>query len=121
MAHNQSIRIRPIVLKADHDAYTALQSMGGYAPANPDYAKAKAAERFNTMLAAQDAEVHAANALAAARDAVSAAEWDFHNFMLEVKTQVAAQFGQNSDEIHAMGLKKKSERKKPVRKVKAAE
>ena len=63
MAKNQYIRIRPIVLKADHDAYTALQAMSDYAPANPEYAKAKATEVLDAMLAAQDAEVNAVNAL----------------------------------------------------------
>lgn len=121
MAKNQYIRIRPIVLKADHDAYTALQAMSDYAPANPEYAKAKATEVLDAMLAAQDAEVNAVNALAALRDAAYAAEWKFHNFMLEAKTQVSAQFGPNSDQIQAMGLKKKDEHKRPVRKPKTGE
>jgi hypothetical protein len=40
--------------------------------------------------------------------------------MLGVKTQVVAQYGDNSDQVQALGLKKKSERKKPARKAKAA-
>ena len=41
--------------------------------------------------------------------------------MLEAKTQVSAQFGPNSDQIQAMGLKKKDEHKRPVRKPKTGE
>jgi hypothetical protein len=53
------------------------------------------------------------------RDATTAAEWDFHNTMLAVKEQVIAQFGKNSDQVQALGLKKKSEYKAPARRGKA--
>jgi hypothetical protein len=70
---------------------------------------------------AQDAELAAQVALETARDAAAAAEWEFHNIMLGVKTQVMAQFGDSSDQVQALGLKKKSERKMPTaRKAKAA-
>jgi hypothetical protein len=49
----------------------------------------------------------------AAMDAARAAEWAFHNAMLGVKDQVIAQFGKDSNEVQALGLKKKSERKAP--------
>jgi hypothetical protein len=48
------------------------------------------------------------------------AKWEFHNTMLAVKEQVIAQFGKNSDQAQALGLKKKSEYKAPTRKAKAA-
>jgi hypothetical protein len=54
-----------------------------------------------------------------ARAAV-AAGWDLHNGMLDVKVQVAAQYGTNSDQVASLGLKKKSERKAPVRAAKPA-
>ena len=43
------------------------------------------------MRAAQEAELHAQNALSAARDAAVAAQWEYHNIVLGVKTQVLAQ------------------------------
>ena len=49
----------------------------------------------------------------AARDVVNAKERAFHNAMLGTKKQVVAQFGENSDEVQAVGLKKKSEYKSP--------
>ena len=58
-------------------------------------------------------------ALATARDAATAAEWDFHNFMLAVKEQIIAQYGKSSDQSQSLGLKKKTEYKTPGRKVKA--
>ena len=40
--------------------------------------------------------------------------------MLGVKEQVIAQYGKNSDQVQALGLKKKSEYKAPKPKKKAA-
>lgn len=118
MAKNETVRIRPNTLQADEDAYTTLQAMQGYAPANTDFSATNLSEFFNDMQAAQQAEVNAQNALDAARDAAARAEWDFHNAMLGAKTQVIAQYGDDSDQAQAMGLTKKSERKSPGRKAK---
>jgi hypothetical protein len=45
------------------------------------------------MEQAQQAEVRALQALAAARDAVAAAEWALHEGILGAKAQVIAQYG----------------------------
>ena len=116
MAKNQTVRIRPVILQADKDAYTTLQAMEGYTPANINFSITSLAELFTDLQSAQQAEVNAQNALDAARDAAARTEWDFHNAMLGAKAQVLAQYGDDSDQAQAMGLKKKSERKSPVRK-----
>lgn len=67
------------------------------------------------MARAQQAELRAQHTLAAARDAVFAAEWALHNAVLRTKAQVIAQYGPDSDAVESMGLKKKSDRKRPVR------
>jgi hypothetical protein len=72
------------------------------------------------MLAAQEAETQAAAALAAARDDAVAAEWSYHNLVLGMKDQVLAQFGRDSNEAQAVGLKKKSEYKPRSRKGQAS-
>jgi hypothetical protein len=66
--------------------------------------------------AAQEASIHADRAQATARDNLAAAEWDYHNAILGTKEQAIAQFGSDSNEVQSLGLKKKSERAKPVRK-----
>ena len=55
-----------------------------------------------------------------ATDATVAAQWAFHDIILDVKNQAKAQFGADSDEVAALGLKKKSERKSPSRSSKPA-
>ncbi len=118
-AKNQTRRLRPIQLQADQNALTAIQALSDYQPANPAYRAEKLGAALSSMQAAQQAEINAANALASARDAAVAAEWSFHNAMLGTKTQVVAQYGDDSDQAQALGLKKKSERKAPVRRAKA--
>ncbi len=115
MAKNQNVRIQPQVLEADQDAFLALKSIGGYQPANSAYAIEALATKYDAMRTALEAELNAQNALAAARDAAVAVGWDFHNAMLGVKDQVVAQYGPDSDQLASLGLKKKSERRSPVR------
>lgn len=51
----------------------------------------------------------------AARDHAVAAEWEFHNAVLGMKDQVRAQYGSDSDQVQALGLKKKSKYRAPAR------
>ncbi len=119
MAKNQNKRISPAQLQADMEAFTALHGIENYTPANTAYTLEAVEGKMEAMKGAQDEEFAIQNALATARDASTAAEWEFHNFMLSVKEQIIAQFGKNSDQVQALGLKKKSEYKAPVRKAKA--
>jgi DNA-binding GntR family transcriptional regulator len=109
MANNQTRRIAPTTLQADRDSFAALQAITSYAPANSAYSVTILTTLKQAMDANQVAETQAAAALAAARDAATAAEWEFHNALLGAKEQVIAQFGKDSHEIQALGLKKKSE------------
>jgi hypothetical protein len=120
MAKNQTKRISPAQLQADMDANAAIDSLPSYTPANSAYAQGAVMAVLSAMQSAQFAEVNAANALATARDAAAAAEWNFHNAILGVKEQVIAQYGKSSNEIQSLGLKKKTEYKAPKRKAKAA-
>lgn len=121
MAQFENRRIRPDVLQADREALIAVQSMTGYTPSNIAYTLPILGDALNNMEAARNAEINAQNALNAARDAAITAEWTFHNALLGAKDQVIAQFGPDSDEVQAMGLKKKSDRKRPARRVESGE
>jgi hypothetical protein len=120
MAKNQTLRIQAQVLQADEDALRALKAITSYKPVNPAYTVQAVASKHDAMKAAQEAEANAQDALAAARDAAVAAQWDYHNTVLGAKNQVVAQYGEDSDELASLGLKKKSERKAPVRAAKPA-
>ena len=115
---DETTRIKPAQIEADVRSLTALQTMTGYAPANQDYTAAAVTAAHASMQSARAAETQAEAAYAAARDNAAAREWEFHNLILGVKDQVTAQFGRNSNEVQALGLKKSSERKAPRRKSK---
>ena len=121
MAKNQTRRITSGVLSDDRAAFDALQGIANYTPANPAYKTEtiKAArDRMDDLLReATQAEV----AAEAKRAAANAGEWEFHNAMLGAKVQVTAQFGDDSDEHAALGMKKKSEYKSPTRRKQVAE
>ena len=120
MTTNQNNRLDTKVLLADDAALMALKAIKGYQPFKPELTVQTLTAKQATMRAAQEVEVQARNALDAARDAAVAAQWDYHNGILGAKNHVVGQFGSSSDEAAALGLKKKSERKAPVRKSKAA-
>ena len=69
---------------------------------------------------ARQAEVRAVQALARARDAAEEAEWALHDGILGAKAQVIAQYGPDSNAVQAVGLKRKSERRRTVRRVPAS-
>ena len=121
MPKDMNKRITPPVLEADRVSFAALQGIAGYAPANPAFTAAKIEAARDALQDAQAAEAQAVAALATARDNAVAAEWEFHNLILGAKDQVIAQFGRDSNEVQALGLKKTSERKAPTRRKAEAE
>jgi hypothetical protein len=115
---NQMRRIKPELLDADASGLAALQAMTGYAPANQAYTLAAITAAHGALQSAQAAETQAEAAYATARDNAVAREWEFHNLILGAKDQVTAQFGRDSNEVQALGLKKASERRSPQRRSK---
>ena len=110
---DQTRRLNPAQIQADRDAFAALQAIAGYAPANPAYALAAITAARTSLDGAQQAEIQAVAAAASARDSAVAREWEFHNLMLGAKDQIIAQFGKDSNEVQAVGLKRKSEYSRP--------
>lgn len=105
-------RLSKKILQEDNEAYAALQAIPNYNPSNKDFELAKVAASDETMKADQTAEVQKHAAADAASDKAAASEWERHNMILGAKIQVKAQFGENSDELASMGIKKKNEYKR---------
>jgi hypothetical protein len=117
---NRSRRLSPDEIQADRNALIGIQSLPDYTPMNSTYSAATLAELGRAMEEARQAEVRAQQALAAARDAAAAAEWALHEGMLGAKAQVVAQYGPDSNAVQLLGLKRKSERRRPVRRAAVA-
>jgi hypothetical protein len=117
MKAQETKRISPRILKADEKAYFSLTTFQDYRATNPACAPEELARALEAMHQARKQEVQIERMLGTARDAVRAAEWCFHNAMLDAKLQVIAQYGPSSNEVQSLGLKKKSERRRPGRRV----
>ena len=110
----QKIQLKGVpasVLRADEDAYFGLKTITGYKPPNDAYSLEAVTSAYEAYRTHREAEAIAAKALAAARDALSITESSFHDAITGAKTQVRAIYGEDSDELAALGLKKKSEKK----------
>jgi hypothetical protein len=115
---NRLRRFSPSEIAEDEEAFAALKAIAHYAPANPAYTLTAIVQAYEELQDARTAEVQADAAAKAASDNVVVKQLNFHNLILGSKDQVMAQFGRNSDEVQAIGLKKASERKAPQRKSK---
>jgi hypothetical protein len=104
-------RLKPETLKADLETLAALRRMPDYAPVNAQVSLASLEHAATLLNEAQERSDRADDEALAARDALHLAEWFIHDLMLLGKTQVQAQYGFDSDEVQAIGLKKKSKRR----------
>ena len=115
MADRNTKRLSPKILQDDLDAYAALEAITDFAPSNAKFAKASGSDIKTAMTAAQSKEIQDNATAKASRDTATIAEWEFHDYIRNARTQAKAQYGESSDELQALGLKKKSEYKKPTK------
>ena len=120
MSSTQSGRVPPQVLADDIQAFHALATIQGYAPHDPGLKLEAITAAFGELSADQAAFVRAQVAQDAARDKLANSEQNAHKKMLGVKDSVCSQYGDDSNEYAALGMKKKSERKKGGGKAKPA-
>ncbi len=115
MAKNQHKRLPPGKIEADENGFAALEQIQGYTPINNTYSLGAVRSAHEELRDLRHAAAAAQAEAQAARDSAVAKEWEFHNLMLGVKEQVIAQFGKDSTEVEALGLKRKSDYKPPKR------
>lgn len=113
MAEKKTRQLSAQILQEDLDAYAGLEGISGYEPANDAYKLNFGTDLKTQMQTKQTDEVQSKAAWEADRDEKVEAEWNFHDWVRNAKLQVKAQFGENSNEVQAVGLKKKSEYKSP--------
>ncbi|MEH2083122.1 MAG: hypothetical protein V7K89_25035 [Nostoc sp.] len=109
-------RLRPQTISQDISSFHGLQTVSTYNTTRSDASVAKLQEVYQAMLISQQTETEKLALYRAASDAARLAEWEFHNAVLAMKEVVRGQYGSDSDQAQAVGLKKKSDRKRPSRK-----
>ena len=117
---NPNTRISADQTQANVEAYLALKKIPDYVPINPEHSVEAATLCYEELLAAEEAIIHADNAAAAARDTLRHARWKLQNVIVGAKGEVKVRYGLDSNEVAALGLKKKSERYKPSSRAKQA-
>ena len=116
---NPKTRITPAQTLKNIEAYHAFTTMSDYKANNPDHDREVVDAAYAKLRAAEQNAVVTQAAAAAGVDALIAARREFHGSILGVKSEAIALYGPNSDQVAALGLKKKSEQaKKKVRKPK---
>lgn len=116
MAGNKNRRLKPSDLQDDLDALEVLESLEDYTPANAAYTSANGAALRTAMQNSQAKEVQDYGTYQASRDKAVSDEWAVHDFVRNMRIQIKAQYGESSDQLQSVGLKKKSEYKTPSRK-----
>ncbi|QMS87959.1 hypothetical protein HUN01_10285 [Nostoc edaphicum CCNP1411] len=109
-------RLRPQVISEDVTSWHGLQTIATYETTRADASATNLQQTYQAMLAQQQAETEKLTLYRAAADAARLAEWEFHNAVLGMKEVVRGQYGSDSDQAQAVGLKKKSDHKRPSRK-----
>ncbi|MEA5568703.1 hypothetical protein [Anabaena sp. UHCC 0399] len=113
---NTTRRLRPQLISEDVSSWYGLKTITTYETNRTDASPANLQQAYQAMLAQQQAETEKQALYRAAADAARLAEWEFHNAVLAMKEVVRGQYGLDSDQAQAVGLKKKSEYKRPSRK-----
>ena len=121
MTTGATSRISPQQLKSDIELIRALSGIDGYTPHNPAYSLESAMAALQRMSEFETALIHAENAVAAARSALLNERSTVHKIALGAKDEAIVLFGPDSDQIVALGMKKKSDRNRPKRAAKAAD
>lgn len=111
-------KISQKVLRKDMDTHSAIQGFATYSPTNPLITHESLSDLSAQLLSLQTRSVQAETTYNAIVDSLRSAERAFHDAIMTSKVAVLGQFGKDSNEAKAIGLKRISEYKKPKRKVK---
>ncbi|MEH2465775.1 hypothetical protein [Nostoc sp.] len=112
---DQTRRLPSQSISQDITSLHGLQTVSNYDTTRADASVANLLQAYQDMLTQQQAETEKLTLYRAATDSARLAEWEFHNAVLAMKEVIRGQYGSDSDEAQAVGLKKKSERKRPTR------
>ena len=114
-SQNTNNRLRPQVLSQNVDSLNGFKTVSNYNTVRPEASTDRLQQTYQAMLQQQQLETEKLAHYRAASDAARLAEWEFHNTVLAMKEVVRGQFGSDSNEAQAVGLKKKSDRKRSTR------
>jgi hypothetical protein len=119
MATRGARRPKADVIDADRQVLRAVAEVSGYAPTNPAYSVDTLRQLDATLAEAEATELRLLRELEATRERITEAAIALHQGIKGTRAQFVALFGPDSLALHAVGLKKQSEYKLPVRQPKS--
>lgn len=118
---NTDNRVKPDLLEQGETILQRLKTLTDYTPLRSSASVEGIQAIYEKMRAAQDKETRLKAEVRTALEEARAAEWEFHNCILEAKAAVIAQYGADSPQLQVVKLKRKSDYKRPARQPKPAE
>ena len=110
--NTEARRLKPVLTTSNKNALAKIKPLKGYKPTQDEFALGELVAADKEVDEAREAEAQAAQDFKAAKSRAIAAEWALHNKILGAKKHIISLFGENSDEVQVVGLKKKSEWKR---------
>ena len=114
-ATDMNRRLRPQILTDDTAALNGIRTLLDYDPPRHEAALTTLQTAYQAMQRRQQEESELRARFQAASAQARQAEWEFHNGILAMRQAVLSQYGDDSNEVQTVGLKKKSARKRPTR------
>ncbi len=111
-------RVTAAQTRKNIEAYHALSTMPDYKANNPAHSREAAEAAYQKLIAAERKAIIDKATSAASDDALAAARLYLQDVILGVKLEAKALYGPSSDQVAALGLKKKSEKAKKSTKAK---
>ena len=109
---SESTRVSSKQVLKDIESYHAFATMTDYRANNAANSREADAAAHEILRAAEQHAVTTHAAASAVVDALTIARRDFHGVILGIKNEARALYGPRSDQVAALGLKKKSDQGK---------
>ncbi len=115
MAANEHKRLIQAIIDQGRAGLLAIKKLSDYKATNAALSVEVLSALEAELRAAEENHILLSNAQAAASDARTTAGWALHNRMLGIKANVTVQYGASSDAVQSLGLKKKQEYRRLMR------
>lgn len=112
-----SRRLPTRTILQDIESWQGLSAVKDYVTGRAEAMPEAIQRAYDDMQEKQHRETELIARAKAAADEAQLAEWKFHQSVLAMKESVRGHFGSDSNEAQSVGYKKKSERRRPRRRV----
>jgi hypothetical protein len=120
MPTNRNAPLPPAILVEDRQAIKAIKEMANYTPHRPEHTVEALVSLDASLAQAADDLLRLQIATDAVRIRFIELSWELHNSVVGARDEVAVLFGPDSSALNAVGRKRASERKRPVRRTPSA-